>query len=546
MEGNAHSMGGNMRARDHRKQLVGAVLLALGPVLDQSAWANTIVVNRCNDEGGPQYFGRDLREAVAAAESGDTVDLSGLACSTITLTIGEIPILVDNITIKGPADHVLTVDAHNASRVFAQDNFGGSLEVDSLRLYRGSAAGKGGCINVPSGYLTLTDSEVASCVASSFGGGVSATSMTLTRTDLIGNTSSGTGGGGAFAINDIYLFQSTVTNNNANGSGAGLYANRKLSVNLFSVISGNVSTKGGGGGALGKVTAEVRSSSITDNYSSSNGGGGLAGGSTAIYGSVIQGNTSGGPGGGVFAFAGLKSIDTTISGNTSQSGGGGGIYCQGSLYLRSNTIDGNTAAGPAASARGGGVKVQSTAIYNQPIAVVNSTISGNQANAAGGLDIHAPTQMLILLGDTIAFNTVSAGLAAGADVIACQINVWTSIIAKNGPALFDLGMSQNCGYAEIPPPAGDHNLIMSSNLPFFGDLKADPKLAPLANNGGIVRTHALLPGSPAVDAGSNPMGLPYDSRGTGYVRVVGQPDIGAFELQVSEDRVFATGFETPG
>src|SRR6185369_15481621 len=102
----------------------------------------------------------------------------------------------------------------------------------------------------------------------------------------------------------------------------------------------------------------------------------------------------------------LKSVDTTVSGNTSLSGGGGGIYCQGGMDLRSSTIDGNIASGPAAGARGGGIKLQSTDSYNQPVAVLNSTISGNQANAAGGLDIHAGNNMLILAGDTIAFNTV--------------------------------------------------------------------------------------------------------------------------------------------
>jgi hypothetical protein len=534
-----------MRPCSCRTPLAGAVVLALGLTWNQSASANTIVVNRCNDESGIQFFGRDLREGVAAAGNGDVVDLSGLACSTITLTIGEIAASVDDLTIKGPADHVLTIDAHNASRIFVQENFGGSLEIDSLRLYRGSAGGNGGCVFVvPSGNLTLTDSEVASCVASSFGGGVSAGFVTMTRTDLTGNVSTGGGGGGAFAVDDIYLFQSAVTSNNAQGSGAGLYANRKLSVSLFSVISGNTSTAGGGGGAIGKVTAEVRNSSITDNYSKGSGGG-LIGGNTAIYGSVINGNTAGGPGGGVFAATSLKSLDSTFSGNTSQSGGGGGIYSTGWVYLRSNTIDGNIASGPAGNARGGGIRVETSTSYNQSVAVINSTISGNQANTAGGLEIHAPTNMVFLLGDTIAFNTVAAGLVAGANVTGCQINVWSSIIAKNGPSPFDLSLSQNCAYASIPPPSGDHNLIVGTNLPFFGDLKDDPKLAPLADNGGAVRTHALLPGSPAIDAGSNGMGLPYDSRGPGFTRAVGQADIGAFELQISEDRLFANGFETP-
>jgi hypothetical protein len=60
----------------------------------------------------------------------------------------------------------------------------------------------------------------------------------------------------------------------------------------------------------------------------------------------------------------------------------------------------------------------------------------------------------------------------------------------------------------------------------------DPMLGPLADNGGPTRTHALLPGSPAIDHGSNPAGLVADQRGGLFLRTVGAAaDIGAFEAQ---------------
>ncbi len=40
-----------------------------------------------------------------------------------------------------------------------------------------------------------------------------------------------------------------------------------------------------------------------------------------------------------------------------------------------------------------------------------------------------------------------------------------------------------------------------------------PKLGPLMDNGGPTRTHAVLPGNPALDRGSNLLGLPGDRRG---------------------------------
>jgi hypothetical protein len=60
----------------------------------------------------------------------------------------------------------------------------------------------------------------------------------------------------------------------------------------------------------------------------------------------------------------------------------------------------------------------------------------------------------------------------------------------------------------------------------------DPLLQPLADNGGPTFTRALGVGSPAIDAGSNPLSLTIDQRGGNYVRVFGPAaDMGAFEVQ---------------
>jgi hypothetical protein len=60
----------------------------------------------------------------------------------------------------------------------------------------------------------------------------------------------------------------------------------------------------------------------------------------------------------------------------------------------------------------------------------------------------------------------------------------------------------------------------------------DPKLGPLQNNGGETWTHALLAGSPAINAG-DPAFVPppeYGQRGPGFPRVLdGRIDIGAYE-----------------
>jgi hypothetical protein len=72
-----------------------------------------------------------------------------------------------------------------------------------------------------------------------------------------------------------------------------------------------------------------------------------------------------------------------------------------------------------------------------------------------------------------------------------------------------------------------------------GDLPdTDPLLGPLQDNGGPTPTMALLPGSPAIDAGDNADAPDWDQRGEGFARVVGilDPDnpvidIGAYEVQ---------------
>jgi hypothetical protein len=63
-------------------------------------------------------------------------------------------------------------------------------------------------------------------------------------------------------------------------------------------------------------------------------------------------------------------------------------------------------------------------------------------------------------------------------------------------------------------------------------LNRDPLLGPLADNGGPTLTHALLPGSPAINAGSNLSNLTTDQRQAGFPRVFESAvDIGAFEVQ---------------
>jgi hypothetical protein len=114
-------------------------------------------------------------------------------------------------------------------------------------------------------------------------------------------------------------------------------------------------------------------------------------------------------------------------------------------------------------------------------------------------------------------------------------------------------------------PGGDYNLIgdgtgmtgltngVNENLVGSAAAPIDPVLGPLQDNGGPTPTHALLPGSPAIDAGDNTGAPMWDQRGPGFPRIIhGVIDIGAFEYrpprqpQLDPNPVPVQGLSPPG
>ena len=73
------------------------------------------------------------------------------------------------------------------------------------------------------------------------------------------------------------------------------------------------------------------------------------------------------------------------------------------------------------------------------------------------------------------------------------------------------------------------NTLIASNTPAGGDNFTDPKLGPLADNGGPTLTMALLPGSPAIDAGDTSLAPATDQRGVPRPFSLAA-DLGAFEF----------------
>jgi hypothetical protein len=246
--------------------------------------ATTIVAN-CNDSGAGS-----LREAVTNAVSGDTIDLSQLGCSRISLTTGALVTAVDTLTVIGPGTAGLTLDGayNNGENLFFHLG-GGTLDIESLTLvnghkYRSDAAARGGCV-YSTGSVTLGDAALIGCVARSagvgnvaLGGAVYAfQNVAMINSVISGGLATSDGakarGGGAYVRGSLIAKYSTIADSEATNAnyahfslGGGLFVYRQALI-LNSTLSGNYAGHMGAmfAGAGSGYPVEIDNSTITDN-----------------------------------------------------------------------------------------------------------------------------------------------------------------------------------------------------------------------------------------------------------------------------------------
>ncbi len=320
----------------------------------------------------------------------------------------------------------------------------------------------------------------------------------------------------------LNLSNVTIANGKAAFFGGGIYNDGILNITNSKFMSNTMTSSGYGGGIYNLGILTVISSTFSSNsvLAGSGGGGGIwndTSGTLTITNSTFYNNRA--PyGGGVFNnFGGLLIANSTFSHNIALAGchigicfgNGGGIYNNnGSLNVTDSAFAGNGAAGA-----GGGIadigmlNVTNTTFYSNSassgggiiitgtltVTMTNSTLSGNGATDGGG--IRNSSGVTVKLRNTIVANSIASGNCSGT-------------ITDDGNNLQFGGTTANsCG----------------------GTIStADPKLGPLANNGGATQTMALSLGSAAIDAGNDAICPGTDQRG--WHRPFGPHcDIGAYE-----------------
>lgn len=480
--------------------------------------------------------------------------------------------VTSTITLQGTST---TIDANDLDRIFDVKP-GASLSLSGVRLTDGSVSGaapldnSGGLI-LNQGNLTATSVELTAGSATRAGGAVEATAGSTTTLDdvaITGNTAgSSPGNGGGFHITGagtVTITDSLVSGNSATNEGGGLWNSSAGTMSITDTdISDNEVTVGatlfnGGGGvfqqgggtndapvaAAGSIT--ISGGTITGNSAQGSGpssGGGILNvrGDVSITGTLIAGNTASRAGGGIEANGHpVDPATTTLTGVIlsanevgASPGNGGGFHISGP---GTTTVTESTVTDNGAANEGGGLWNSSVGTMD----VARSLVAGNTANGDGDLGddeggggLFNDGGMLTVADSTVSGNAASEGAGGGVlDVNGTITLIGTTVTdnaAPTGAGVFgfttdggdtvELGNSivagndgEDCG-GSVVSLGGN---VVGPSCPDGADdvVTDDPRLGPLADNGGPTLTHLPSTGSPSLDVGVDERCTDTDQRGT--------------------------------
>jgi CSLREA domain-containing protein len=336
------------------------------------------------------------------------------------------------------------------------------------------------------------------------------------------------------------------TSIDANGLGDSIFhLSSGVTLTLSGVTLRNSTALGGAILLEANAALQMSDSRITNCKSTGYGGGGITGGNGI-----------------------LKLTRVTIDLCTSPSLAGGAIeLINGDVTLRSCTLSGNFADYGGAIYEGGlspylliigstlsgnnafyGGAIYATASSFTTAQIVDSTLSGNDATSDGGGIYGANSAQIGLFNATVTNNYADSnfdGTGTGGGVFvggSASLTMYDTLLTGNYETHFNgVIWLPNVGECAGSLLANSPSLLQTYNASHctpsgFVSTTADPKLGPLADNGGLTLTHALLAGSPAKEAGSaicgDQQGSPLGTDQRGVKRPIGSYcDIGAFEVE---------------
>jgi len=453
-------------------------------ILEDRTLLSIYMVNSLTDTGTGSGLAGDLRYCITQATSGrDTITFKQGLTGTIQLQ-NPLPTLNASVDIQGPGADTLTViptytpGTNPQADVFSVGS-AANVQISGLTLSTGSNyQGLVGPIG-NAGTVTVSACTIANFINNFINNGrlfnegtMTLSGCTLTKAPIVSVEESGSAA-------TLTIGNSTLSDNSSIDNAGG------TATVIYCTLSGDTAS------AIYNANSSSSTGSMTINNSS------IAHNSDIGRKPTVNVGTGSGP--------------TTVvpAGNSM----GGGIYMSGgTLSINSSTIADNEAIGGssggfgdgyAGNGYGGGLYIAGGAV-----SINNSTLADNQAlggaGNGGGIYNAAGPAALQMYDTVLADNSATT---AGADLDGRVTSLGHNLIGN-----WDGGS----GFA-----ASD---LVNVNL----------QLSPLQNNGGPTETMALLPGSPAINAGDNTNAPPYDQRGPGFPRIVGGTiDIGAFEVQAA-------------
>ncbi|MBD2235750.1 CHAT domain-containing protein [Aulosira sp. FACHB-113] len=439
-----------------------------------------------------------------------------------TYTGNTVNIFEKTLTINGAGASNTILDGNNINQIFSIFSQG-TVTINNLAIISGRGFGfDGGGI----------------AYFSSSSGTLNLNNVTFTGNSTAFDVEGGGNGGAIYSeYGTLNVNNSTFNSNLAtDGNGGGIYSlYSKLNVNN-STFSGNLASDGGGGGIynISDNQSGLNVSNSTFNANSAIDGGGIY--NNGINGGRLDFNNSNfisnsatsGNGGGIYNYDTTGNVNnSTFSSNLASNGRGGGIYNEG-VFINVLTVNNSTFDANSATDGGG--------IYNNvgvSLNVNNSTFASNSAINGNGGGIYNSLDTLNVNNSTFSGNSATDGggiLIESRSPTALKNTIVAGNTSSQNPDVSGvlLGSSSNNLIGDGTGTTGISNGV-NGNQVGTAAIPINPLLSVLGNYGGSTQTFALLPGSPAINAGISDTNITTDQRGFSRPQDT-TPDVGAFEL----------------